>query len=90
MGDNLLVRLPVFAHQIFISNAPNVTFHIFGKSLEHSTFVRNRANGSIYAFGLNNYSQLGMSKKSGDTVFSPQLTSFENVKSITGEIANLK
>lgn len=49
-----------------------------------STFVRNRANGSIYAFGLNNYSQLGVSKKSGDTVFSPQLTFLENVKSISG------
>lgn len=54
-----------------------------------STFVRNRSNGSIYAFGLNNYSQLGINKKSGDTVFSPQLTSLENVKTITGKLIEL-
>lgn len=49
-----------------------------------STFVRNRANGAIFAFGLNNYNQLGLAKKGSETVFSPQLTTFENVQIITG------
>lgn len=41
-------------------------------------------NGAVYGFGLNNYHQLGLTKKSSETIFSPQLTTFENVKSITG------
>lgn len=49
-----------------------------------STFVRNRASGAVYGFGLNNYSQLGLVKKNSETVFTPQLTAFENVKVITG------
>lgn len=49
-----------------------------------STFVRNRVNGMIFGFGLNNYNQLGLTKKNSDTVFTPQLTTFENVKMITG------
>lgn len=55
-----------------------LTIHCF------STFVRNRANGAIFGFGLNNYHQLGVVKKKSDAIFSPQLTPFENVKSITG------
>lgn len=47
--------------------------------------MRNRANASILAFGLNNYGQLGINKKHTETIFSPQLTSLENVKMITGE-----
>lgn len=49
-----------------------------------STFVRNRVNGAVFGFGLNNYNQLGLTKTSAETVFSPQLTTFENVKAITG------
>lgn len=49
-----------------------------------STFVRNRVNGAVFGFGLNNYNQLGLTKKNSETVFSPQLTTFENVKMITG------
>lgn len=49
-----------------------------------STFVRNRVNGAIFGFGLNNYNQLGLAKKNSDTVFTPQLTTFENVKMVTG------
>lgn len=41
-------------------------------------------NGAIFGFGLNNYNQLGLTKKNSDTVFTPQLTTFENVKMITG------
>lgn len=33
---------------------------------------------------MNNYSQLGVNKKKSETVFTPHLTSFQNVKSITG------
>lgn len=53
-------------------------------SIVFSTFVRNRASGAVYGFGLNNYSQLGLLKKNSETVFAPQLTAFENVKAITG------
>lgn len=49
-----------------------------------STFVRKRATGQIFAFGLNNYHQLGITKKESDALFTPQLTPFENVKSING------
>lgn len=41
-------------------------------------------NGAVFGFGLNNYNQLGLTKKNSETVFAPQLTTFENVKSITG------
>lgn len=51
----------------------------------YCTFVRNRANGSVYGFGLNNYNQLGIVTKNSETVFSPQKTPFENIKLITGE-----
>lgn len=52
----------------------------------YSTFVRNRANHSVYGFGLNNYNQLGIVKNNSETVFAPQRTPFENVKLITGKI----
>lgn len=51
-----------------------------------STFVRNRSNGSIYGFGLNNYFQLGIKKESSEQVFHPMLTPFTDVKSITGQL----
>lgn len=41
-------------------------------------------SGAIFGFGLNNYNQLGLAKKNSDTVFTPQLTTFENVKMLTG------
>lgn len=42
-------------------------------------------NGAVFGFGLNNYNQLGLvAKKNTETVFTPQLTTFENVKMITG------
>lgn len=41
-------------------------------------------NGAIFGFGLNNYNQLGLTKTNSETVFAPQLTTFENVKMITG------
>ncbi|XP_031638314.1 regulator of chromosome condensation-like [Contarinia nasturtii] len=50
----------------------------------YCTFLRNRSNGAVFGFGLNNYNQLGLAKKNSETVFTPQLTTFENVKSITG------
>lgn len=57
----------------------------------YCTFIRNRANGSVYGFGLNNYNQLGIVKKNTETIFSPQKTPFEDVKDITGkEIIVLK
>lgn len=49
----------------------------------YRTFVRNRTNGAIYAFGLNNYNQLGI-KGGEETIFRPQLTSFKNVETIRG------
>lgn len=49
----------------------------------YCTFVRNRANGAIFGFGLNNYRQMAILDK-GETVFTPKLTPFLDVKSITG------
>lgn len=46
---------------------------------------RNRSDGSVYAFGLNNYNQLGIVKKNSEAIFTPQKTPFENVKLITGK-----
>lgn len=52
--------------------------------LHISTFVRNRSSGDIFAFGLNNYHQLGIKKKGAEALFRPQLTPFTNVRSIVG------
>lgn len=49
----------------------------------YGTFVRNRANGAIFAFGLNNYNQLGI-KDVKETIFVPKLTELKDVESITG------
>lgn len=65
--------------------ARNVNFIDAIWTTTYSTFVRNRANGSVYAFGLNNYNQLGIVKKNSETVFAPQKTPFENVQLITGK-----
>lgn len=51
----------------------------------YCTFVRNRFNGTIYGFGLNNYNQLGIVSMNSETIFVPQKIPFENVKSITGK-----
>lgn len=51
----------------------------------YCTFIRNRTNGTVYGFGLNNYNQIGIVKKNSETIFVPQQTPFENVKFITGE-----
>lgn len=51
------------------------------------TFVRTRSNGAIFAFGLNNYNQLGI-KDSKETIFVPKLTQLHNVETITGNIIN--
>lgn len=53
----------------------------------YCTFLRNRLTGAIFGFGLNNYHQLGAVKSDADAIFAPMLTSFENVKNITGECA---
>lgn len=52
----------------------------------YCTFVRNRANGAIYGFGLNNYNQMGIVTKNSETIFAPKKVPFENVKHITGEL----
>lgn len=49
-----------------------------------STFVRKRSSTQIFAFGLNNYHQLGIKTKTSEALFTPQLTPFTNVKSIAG------
>lgn len=54
----------------------------------YCTFVRNRTNGTIYAFGLNNYNQMGITTKDSETVFVPKKVPFENVKQITGKLEN--
>lgn len=65
--------------------APKLSFIDAIWTTTYCTFVRNRSNGLVYGFGLNNYNQLGIVKKNSETVFSPQKTPFENVKLITGK-----
>lgn len=48
-------------------------------------FMRERSKGDIYAFGLNNYNQLGVPKHDGKEIeHHPVLSEFTNVKSISG------
>lgn len=49
----------------------------------YSTFVRDKATGKIYSFGLNNYSQLNIGKKD-ETLFVARETKFTNVKDLAG------
>lgn len=49
----------------------------------YCTFVREMNTPNIYAFGLNNYNQLGL-KQTSELIIAPTLTKFENVKSISG------
>lgn len=65
--------------------ARNVKFVDAIWTTTYSTFIRNRSDGSVYAFGLNNYNQLGIVKKNSEAIFTPQKTPFENVKLITGK-----
>lgn len=49
------------------------------------TFMRENTTNAVYGFGLNNYHQLGVSKKSNQEYEPfPVLSSFSNVKSIAG------
>lgn len=53
----------------------------------YCTFFRDRNTAKIYAFGLNNYCQLGIPNPSENVVkpvFVPEQTSFTDVKSIAG------
>ncbi|XP_058822347.1 regulator of chromosome condensation [Topomyia yanbarensis] len=53
----------------------------------YCTFFKDRHTSKIFAFGLNNYCQLGIPNPSENIVkpvFVPELTSFTDVKSITG------
>lgn len=53
----------------------------------YCTFYKDHSTGRIFAFGLNNYCQLGIPNPSENVVkpvFVPELTSFTDVKSITG------
>lgn len=53
----------------------------------YCTFFKDRNTAKVFAFGLNNYCQLGIPNPSEDVVkpvFVPELTSFTEVKSITG------
>lgn len=52
----------------------------------YSTFFREHGTNKIYAFGLNNYSQLALVDKTDNTlIHNPTLTEFKNVKKIVGE-----
>lgn len=48
------------------------------------TFLRERNTERIYGFGLNNYNQLGVAKSGKEFEHFPVMSSFTNVKSITG------
>lgn len=49
----------------------------------YCTFLREKETQKIYAFGLNNYNQLGL-KKTSEPSFAPKVNSFENVHQIAG------
>lgn len=50
------------------------------------TFFRQKDTDTVYAFGLNNVSQLALAEKSSDIfVFTPRLTLFKNIKKIVGK-----
>lgn len=80
IGNIFVKLLLITLNEYYI---PNLFIFLF-KFQSFSTFVRNRVNGVVFGFGLNNYNQLGLAKKNTETVFAPQLTTFENVKMITG------
>lgn len=48
------------------------------------TFMRENRTNAVYGFGLNNYHQLGVPKRSVEFEPFPVLSSFTNVKSIAG------
>lgn len=51
----------------------------------YCTFFREQNSSDIYAFGLNNYNQLGLDKTT-EPLFVPRITQFKGVQSITGKI----
>ena len=51
----------------------------------YCTLLREHGTSQVFAFGLNNYNQLAMPKKTTETLLHPTLTTFENVKKIAGE-----
>lgn len=65
---------------MYFLKSDDFTLNIF------STFIRNRSTGGIFGFGLNNYFQLGIRDKTVQTVFTPKITPFQNVKAIVGEL----
>ena len=50
----------------------------------YCTFARSYKTKEIFAFGLNNYFQLGLQKKTTDLVIRPMQTSFKDIKTISG------
>lgn len=66
--------------------ARNINFIDAIWTTTYCTFIRNRANGIIYGFGLNNYNQMGIVTKNSETIFAPKKVPFENVKQITGKL----
>lgn len=50
-----------------------------------STFAKCLNSTEIYAFGLNNYEQLAVTKHE-DLYFTPKLTSISNVQLISGNV----
>jgi regulator of chromosome condensation len=48
------------------------------------TFLREYKTNLIYAFGLNNYNQLGVAKKANEFENFPQISTIKNVKAIAG------
>lgn len=53
----------------------------------YGTFFRELGTNKIYAFGLNNYSQLALVEKSDNKlIHNPSLTVLKNVKKIVGKI----
>ncbi|XP_063708590.1 regulator of chromosome condensation [Culicoides brevitarsis] len=49
----------------------------------YCTFLREKDTNKIYAFGLNNYNQLGL-KKTSEPSFTPKVNSFNDVHKIAG------
>lgn len=51
----------------------------------YCTYIRKLNSNEIYAFGLNNYHQLGLKKSNNqEAIINPIITNFENIETIAG------
>jgi regulator of chromosome condensation len=67
---------------IFVKNQPFLADGVWATT--YCTFMRQHGTGKVFAFGLNNYNQLGIKRSNNEVESFPKLSSFKNVKKIDG------